>query len=367
MYAEIGRPDASRSGSPGVVACRIPRHSRSASSPPSPDASSSRDLRRHARVTPGDAGTVHGPARSARSGIHPSHGIFTAEMQTSLRRQRRRRLSDRRRPRGNGSTAVKAAAVAIPLFLFTILVLLGVAGATASVAAYSFLVAGPRGPAAGARRPRVHAADDRLRPDRSGPARAARRRPPRGRDLRRHPARPHRRDDLDRGQDVLGELGLRPGRLHRGRDRHDPGPRPRWLDDHPAARARAPAPVHCLRRQRLRAQGQGDHPVDPPDPGLSGRGRQAGDHREVPEPELLRQPELRRRGGRPQLLEQGPQGPHARADGDPRRDPPVADPVRPRQERGRGELQGREGPDPDASRGARRPARSSSAATSSST
>ena len=60
-------------------------------------------------------------------------------MQTSLRRQRRRRLSDRRRPRGNGSTAVKAAAVAIPLFLFTILVLLGVAGATASVAAYSFL------------------------------------------------------------------------------------------------------------------------------------------------------------------------------------------------------------------------------------
>ncbi len=67
------------------------------------------------------------------------HGIFTAEMQTSLRRQRRRRLNDRRRPRGNGSTAAKAVALAIPLFLFTILVLLGVAGATASVAAYSYL------------------------------------------------------------------------------------------------------------------------------------------------------------------------------------------------------------------------------------
>jgi membrane peptidoglycan carboxypeptidase len=58
-------------------------------------------------------------------------------MQTSLRRQRRRRLGERRRPRGNG--AAKAAAVALPLFLFLTLFLLGVAGATASVAAYSYL------------------------------------------------------------------------------------------------------------------------------------------------------------------------------------------------------------------------------------
>jgi penicillin-binding protein 1A len=58
-------------------------------------------------------------------------------MQTSLRRQRRRRLGDRGRPRGGG--AAKAAAVALPLFLFLTLVLLGVAGATASVAAYSYL------------------------------------------------------------------------------------------------------------------------------------------------------------------------------------------------------------------------------------
>ena len=35
-------------------------------------------------------------------------------MQTSLRRQRRRRLGDRHRPRGNGANAVKAVAVAIP-------------------------------------------------------------------------------------------------------------------------------------------------------------------------------------------------------------------------------------------------------------
>jgi membrane peptidoglycan carboxypeptidase len=58
-------------------------------------------------------------------------------MQTSLaRRQRQRRLGNRR-PRGSG--AVRAAAVAIPLFLFGTLVLLGVAGATAAVAGYSYL------------------------------------------------------------------------------------------------------------------------------------------------------------------------------------------------------------------------------------
>ena len=60
-------------------------------------------------------------------------------MQTSLRRQRRRRLGDRSRPRGHGATAAKAVAVAIPLFLFLILAVVGVAGATASVAAYTYL------------------------------------------------------------------------------------------------------------------------------------------------------------------------------------------------------------------------------------
>ena len=91
-------------------------------------------------------------------------------------------------------------------------------------------------------RPRLHPADDACTTAAGEVQLAqARRRPPRGRDLRGHPARPHRRDDLDRGQDVLGELGLRPGRLRRGRDRHHPGPRPRRLDDHPAARPRAPA------------------------------------------------------------------------------------------------------------------------------
>ena len=59
-------------------------------------------------------------------------------MQTSLsRRQRRRRLNDKRRPRGSG--VAKYVALAIPLFLFTTIALLGVAGATTFVAGYSFL------------------------------------------------------------------------------------------------------------------------------------------------------------------------------------------------------------------------------------
>ncbi len=59
-------------------------------------------------------------------------------MQTSLsRRQRRRRLNDRRRPRGSG--AAKYVAGAIPLILFAIIALVGLAGATTVVAGYSYL------------------------------------------------------------------------------------------------------------------------------------------------------------------------------------------------------------------------------------
>jgi penicillin-binding protein 1A len=59
-------------------------------------------------------------------------------MQTSLvRRQRRRRLGDKRRPRGSG--AAKVVAVALPLLLFTVLLVLGATGALASVAGYTYL------------------------------------------------------------------------------------------------------------------------------------------------------------------------------------------------------------------------------------
>jgi membrane peptidoglycan carboxypeptidase len=59
-------------------------------------------------------------------------------MQTSLaRRQRHRRLGDKRRPRGTGAVAVVA--VALPLLLFVALLVVGAGGALASVAGYTYL------------------------------------------------------------------------------------------------------------------------------------------------------------------------------------------------------------------------------------
>ncbi len=59
-----------------------------------------------------------------------------------------------------------------------------------------------------------------LRPHRRGAAGQARRRPARGGDVRPDPARPGRCHDIDRGQDVLGELRVRSPGLHLGRRRH---------------------------------------------------------------------------------------------------------------------------------------------------
>ena len=78
----------------------------------------------------------------------------------------------------------------------------------------------------------------------------------------------------------------------------------RRLDHHPAARPRPAPAAGGVRGHHLRAQGARDHPVDPPDPGLPGRGGQAGDHHRLPQPELLRQPELRREGRGQGLLRQ---------------------------------------------------------------
>ena len=82
---------------------------------------------------------------------------------------------------------------------------------------------------------------------------------------------------------------------------------PRRFDDHPAAR---PGPRLLDPELRAgpgpddRAQAQGDHPVDPGDAVLrrAGRRRQAADHHRLPQPELLRQPELRREGRGPLVL-----------------------------------------------------------------
>ena len=105
---------------------------------------------------------------------------------------------------------------------------------------------GPAGPQEDPRGHRVRPADGRVGPDRQGPAGPPRLRPPGARDLRPDPAGPRGRDDRDRGQDVLGELGLRSHRVRGRGHRHDPGQRPRRLHDHPAARA-SPAPARRVR------------------------------------------------------------------------------------------------------------------------
>ena len=289
------------------------------------------------------AGTVVRPARSARSGVHSSHGIFTADMQTSLRRQRRRRLGDRRRPRGNGATAAKAVAVAIPLILFTVIALLGVAGATASVAAYTYLARDLEDP--------KEALDDlgftqqTAVYDRSGKVQLARL----GDDRREvvtfadiPPALIDATTSIEdktfwenSGFDPAGFVAAAIDTI-KGRDRGGS------TITQQLVRARL-LPAERLRGQRLRAQGQGDHPVDPPDRGLPGRDGQADDHREVPQPELLRQPQLRRRRRGPELLAQGPQGADPGPGGAAGRHPPVPHPLRPREERRRGDVQGLKG------------------------
>ena len=199
----------------------------------------------------------------------------------------------------------------------------------------------PSQPRGGPRRPRVRPADDRVRPHRRLRAGEARRAQARDRRLLGADAGGPRRDDRDRGQGLLGEPGLRLRRVRCGHGRHDQRPAPRRLDDHPAARPRPPPPAERLRGQPRGAQDPRDHPVDPPDPGLPGREGQAADHHGVPEPELLRQPVVWREGRCRAVLRQGARRAHARGGGDPRRDPPVADEVRPDQERRAGLRRGR--------------------------
>ena len=139
-------------------------------------------------------------------------------MQTSLARRRRHRRNGGRR--GSGGAASKVA-IALPLFLFGTFVLLAVVGATAAVTAYGYYSQGLDGPQEAPRRRSISPSRPRST---TGPARSSS--PGFGagqarlRRLRPDPALAHRRDDLDRGQDLLGERRVRPGRHRLGRARH---------------------------------------------------------------------------------------------------------------------------------------------------
>ena len=108
----------------------------------------------------------------------------------------------------------------------------------------------PARPQGSADQPRFRAADDRLRPDRQGRARPPRLPQPRARHVRPDPGRDARRDDRHRGQGLLGQPGLRPGR-HRVAPASTRSPAGR------AARRRSPSSSSargCCRPRRSRAR-----------------------------------------------------------------------------------------------------------------
>ena len=82
-----------------------------------------------------------------------------------------------------------------------------------------------------------------------------------------------------------------------------------------------------------RAQAQGDHPVDPADRASPGRGRQAEDHHRLPQPELLREPGVRREGRGQGVLRDPAGKADTRPGGDHRGPPEVAVELRPRAQR----------------------------------
>ena len=132
------------------------------------------------------------------------------------------------------------------------------------------------------------------------------------------------------GFDPIGIISA--GRRHRHRQA------PGRLDDHPAARPqRGSCPRSVLTgstyERKIREIIQSIRLTQELPPGVAGKQQiMAG----LPQPELLRQPELRHRRGRRELLrDHRPVQARPRPGGDPGRDPPVADRLRPGPERGR--------------------------------
>ena len=234
---------ARRARRPGVVAWRIPRHSSSSRNPASPAASRCRssDLpvtppgRRPSSVRPG-------PVDRAFIPCMVSFGL----MQTSLaRRQRHRRLGGQRgRRRGSGASQSSRSpfpsSCSWPSSCW--------ARARARVGRRVHVPReGPRG-SQGRRSTSWTSRPSRscLRPD--GKVQLARLGDDRRKVVTFDQIPPEILDATTavEDKDVLGEPRLRPGRLRLRRHRHPQRQRPRRLDDHPAARARA---ASCPRRR----------------------------------------------------------------------------------------------------------------------
>ena len=111
MYAEIGRPPASRAASPGVVAVQDAPPLQLTQQPArrgwrstplrGPGVRPASRLRRLDSSQPARP-SRHDPRRGARPLVHASYAIVRPQMQTSLARRRRLRRAIARRPGGPG-------------------------------------------------------------------------------------------------------------------------------------------------------------------------------------------------------------------------------------------------------------------------
>ena len=164
----------------------------------------------------------------------------------------------------------------------------------------------PAGPEDGLREHRLRRGDDRLRPHRQG---------------RAGPLRPRAPRDVVKFAEIPGEVvdattaiedktfwentGFDPAGVRLGRPRHAAGQRARRLDDHPAAGPQAPAARAAFAdtyERKIKEIIQSVRLTQ----GLPRARGQAADHRHLPEPQLLRQPELRREGRGPRATSASP-------------------------------------------------------------
>ena len=264
---------------------------------------------------------------------HAPYAIVRPLMQTTLARRQRHRRALQRQPRGRaGSTFGRIVVVVLVVLLLTTGLAAGT-GAVFAVGAYNHYAAGLPDPVEALNN--IDFEQQTIIYDRTGKVELARLGDLK-RELVTYDELPGEIIDATTSiedKDFWSNPGFDPAGIVSAGARHGLRQAARRIDDHPAARPRPAPPARGVRGLHLRAQGARDHPVDPADPGLPGRGRQEDDHHGLPQPELLRQPELRREGRGEELLRQVARRPDPRPGRDPRRDPPVADEVRPHAQR----------------------------------
>ena len=246
-------------------------------------------------------------------------------MQTSLARRQRHRRALGQRPRGRRGSTIVTAVGAIVVALFVGSLVVAGAGFVFAVGAYNHYAAGLPDPAQALQD--IQFDQQTVIYDRTGKIELARLG-----DLKREivtyaDLTPEIIDATTaiEDKDFWVNAGFDPaGIVSAGLD--TVSGRPRGASTITQQLVRAPAAARGIRGFHLRAQGPRDHPVHPADPGVPGRRGQAADHHRLPQPELLRQPELRREGRRQELLRQVAGRSDPRPGRDPGGDPPIADP-----------------------------------------